>query len=310
MKFLFSSLLTLISICTVGQQYNEVVHYFSQDIVNLDYLPDHYLLADRVLFRTCPNDSCDVMEQLSIGTSLKVLSGSNVKDTINGIISYWYHVRAKEKNGYIWGGLIAQNHFGSSQNGKVKFVVGMEKIEQGIYKDPYDGQAYPQTYIYTQIRAYKDGEQLAKYSVKSMRSYDLNNRESYGYGTCNLGKSGLNQVDDIIQLHIPCRGGCGCSTGDTYIGWNGSDFKFLIEAFGTADAQYSEGDGIIFPSNMKGEDGFIIRSINRVLFDETDDQEKRQDKREQYLEYYVWDGKKLNKTARRTESVITNIDNY
>jgi hypothetical protein len=82
----------------------------------------------------------------------------------------------------------------------------------------------------------------------------------------------------------------------------------MAEAWGTADAQYSEGSSIVFPNAMGGEDGFIIKLINRIIWDESEEGTEPKDLREEFMEYYIWDGKKLQKTARITESIITEIE--
>lgn len=203
-----STLSILFLICcyqALSQSYgNTLEHHTGEGYSNINDIPDRDLLADDVLFRTCPNSGCELIRKLPIGTPLKILKKTENFDTINGVISNWYLVSIDKITGYIWGGLIAQNQFGSSKPGGVKFVLGLEKIE---LEEPYDSisnHTYKSTVFYTEIQAFKDGIQLAKYSQAMEHFfYDLSTHESYGYGT--------------------------------------------------ADAQYSEGDGIIFPSHMSGE---------------------------------------------------------
>lgn len=307
MKFIFVFILALTAhICISQSSYNHVKHYANNTPeTRLSDIRDSYVLADDVLLRQGPSSNHEVVRKLAIASPLKLISEDTATTTINGIKSNWYKAALEDETiGYIWGGLVAQNQFGSSQPGGVKFLLGLEKL---IVEEDVDNNVA----FYTQIRAVKNGKELDKYSIKhNYTTFDLSGMESYGFGTMNLGQAGVSGVHDILQIHAPCRGGCGCTTGDVYIAWDGTAFHYMTEAWGTADAQYSEGEGIIFPNSMHGEDGFIIRAINRVIWDETEDQAERLDKREQFLEYYIWDGIDLQKTARRTESIITEIDNF
>ncbi len=313
MKLALSSILLLFTFtCSSQSSYNHVKHYANNAAdTPLSNIRDSYILADDVLLRQGPGSDFEVVRKLSIASSVKLISEDTTTTTIKGIKSNWYKAALADNTiGFIWGGLVAQNQFGSSQPGGVKFLLGLEKLVTEPTTDEL-GNTFDEVAFYTQIRAVKNGKEIAKYSVKNNYStFDISSMESYGYGTANMGQSGVDNVNDIIRLHVPCRGGCGCSTGDVYIAWDGADFHFMAAAWGTADAQYSEGNGIGFPNAMGGEDGFIIKSINRIIWDETEDQTKRKDLREEYLEFYIWDGKKLQKTARRTESIITEIDNY
>ncbi|MFK7756174.1 MAG: hypothetical protein AB8B53_04500 [Flavobacteriales bacterium] len=307
MKFLLSISLYLLSFLSIGQStYDYVIHYANDtETTPLKDRRDSFILADDVLLRDGPGSDYKALESLSIGTPVKLLAKDTTTTTINGIKSNWYKAALpNETIGYIWGGLVAQNQFGSSQPGGVKFLLGLERL--AVEEDMDNNVVF-----YTQIRAVKNGEELAKYSIKhNYTTFDLSGMESYGFGTTNLGMAGVTGVHDILRIHAPCRGGCGCSTGDVFIAWDGTEFHYMTEAWGTADAEYSEGEGIIFPNSMHGEEGFIIRAINRIIWDDTEDQTERKDMREEFLEYYIWNGTELQKTTRRTESIITEIENY
>lgn len=311
MKLIFSIILFLVTTVSYSQSsYNHVKHYANNTSnTPLSDISDSYILADDVLFRQGPGSDFDVVRKLSISSSIKLISEDTTTTIINGIKSNWYRAALPDKTtGYVWGGLVAQNQFGSSQPGGVKFLLGLEKLVTEPTTNEH-GQTYDDIVFYTQIRAVKDGKEIAKHSVKnSHHTFDISSMESYGYGTVNLGQCGVEHVRDIIRLHVPCRGGCGCSTGDVFIAWNGTAFHFMAEAWGTADAQYSEGSSIVFPNAMGGEDGFIIKLINRIIWDESEEGTEPKDLREEFMEYYIWDGKKLQKTARRTESIITEIE--
>jgi len=315
MKFLLSLCVILSSVyCNAQSSYNTVKHYANDsDNTPLKDRRNSYVLADDVLLRSGPGSEFKVVESLSIGSVVKLLAQDTSTLSLNGVNSYWYSAALENgTRGYVWGGLVAQNQFGSSQPGGVKFFLGLEKLVKEEVTDE-SGNTYDDVVFYTQIRAVENGKEIAKFSVKNnYQTFDLSAVESYGYGTTNLGPSGLSNVNDIIRLHVPCRGGCGCTTGDVYVVWDGAKFHYLTETWGTADAQYSEGDGIIFPNAINGEPGYIIRSVNRVLWDDYvgSKEDERVDQREEFLEYYIWNGKSLTSTGRKTESIIKDIEDY
>ena len=238
----------------------------------------HYLLANDVAFRKEPSSTSKLIQTLSIGTSFIIHEKSDSAEVKKGIKSHWYKIEIKNQFGWIWGGLIARNAFGSHSDPTVKFVSGYEKVISN-QSDDIDG-------VYYQVRAIKNHKQLSKIVVKSFA-------RDIGFSS-NSGNNGLDNVDDILVLEVPCYGGCGCSTGEIYIFWNEGHFYEAAVTMGSPDAEYSEGEYLIFPSNIEGIKGQIIKYRSGVG-------EEKEGELERLITqtYYYWDGKKLKRTSKK-----------
>lgn len=266
--------------------------------------PNHaygYLIADKVSLRKGPTTKSDLIGHLPIGSQVSILRMSDSVSTIKGITSNWYQIRTEEKEeGYLWGGLIAYRTFGSNVDPDVKFLIGFSHVD--TTKDVDSDIQVLKTM--GQIRAVKDHVELDKvYYYVSHYPVDLH------YITCgHEGSKGLKGVDDVIMIDIPCIGGCGCSGGTNYIFWTGKKLKLAYTAWGTADAEYSEGDEVYFPSDMLGEKGFV-RMITTYVdgfefdfskYDITDGMELFVKK--EVSSYYVWQNDTLVKANRPDET--------
>ncbi|MEZ4847483.1 MAG: SH3 domain-containing protein [Bacteroidia bacterium] len=241
--------------------------------------PYHYLLADDVNLRKCPERTCTSIDALKIGQRMILLEKSQNAETINGITSHWYKVEADDVTGWIWGGMIAQGAFGSKTDPSVKFVYGLKKADPA---DPW----YP---VY-QIRAFKDHKEIARKDIEV---------PTRGFQIQGMGNNGLN-LNDIISISLPCNGGCGCTTGNLVIFWNGQEFSEIEELLGTADAWASEATYFIYPTSMEGIPNILIK-VSEFFIDE---QEDGKIKRGITREYFKWNGKKLvPDSSRKTEKI-------
>lgn len=288
---LLLSLLMALSWNVFAQDFYKVEHYVNEKYVYEAEGDYHYLLADKVNLRAKPTTDSEVIMNLPIGSELLLLKRSDSISVINNIQSNWYKVKVNQKTGWLWGGLIATYAFGSESDPSVKFVAGLEKRIEG----KGGGWFIP---VY-QIRAFKNNQEIDKMSVKSFgRSFD---------NIQNIGRKGVENVDDILAFHVPCIGGCGCSTGEVYVFWNNNKFYNAGTTEGMADADYSFYEIFIFPSAIAGEAPYIIKKTGRVNEEKT-----REEKvvRQVITEYYLWNGTELYKTdkAKRVEDYEVSHD--
>lgn len=253
-------LLSLVIICSglsiqtvVAQVTKKVIHQTIENNLFLEEATLNYLLADDVILRSQPDKSSQALDRLQIGSAFHILTKSDSILVINGIESNWYKIELTDKEGWIWGGFIASYAFGSESDAAVKFVSGVEKCVYDKEQEKWS--------VFYQIRAFRNNQQIDKISLQSP-AWD------YGF-TQNIGRKGLTNVDDILTVNIPCSGGCGCLTGDTYVFWNNSKFYFIGHVLGTPDAEFSEGAYFIFPSDMKGQPGLIIKEYSGVNQEKT-----------------------------------------
>ncbi|MEL6626742.1 MAG: SH3 domain-containing protein [Bacteroidota bacterium] len=277
-------LLLFIPVCLSAQDKLDVRILTADECIDSYDVPKAYMLADEVNVRSCPNTSCTAVAVMRIGQSMKPLERSTEIDTVNGVKSHWYKIESGKIKGWIFGGFIAQHAFGSQTDPSVKFVFGIEKIvEEEVRKVP----------VY-QIRAFRGQTQLDKISVRSF---------SWSMGAAHsLGAQGLD-LHDIISLHVPCVGGCGCSTGDILVFWNGTRFSDVHQLVGIADAWASEGSSFVFPTDMEGEKDMVIKE-DRIFLEEA---EVGGYKRKMVRTFYRWNGQKLVIDPNRKKEVDTYI---
>ncbi len=248
-----------------------------------------YALADNISLRTAPTTESTVLTTIPIGTGLVFYKVSSEPYLFKGIESCWYLTKYNGKEGWVWGGLFASYAGGSMADPSVKFLAGTD----GKVWDEEWG-SYRRTY---QIRAVRNGKEIDKIVVTSF---------AWSFGQLvNKGNQGL-AVDDILMLEVPCDGGCGCSTGDIVIFWDGTKFHHVADLIGNADGDYSSYVGFIFPSQMEGREGMIIKRVSD--YEDSDEMfERKVILRYDEDTYWEWNGTELVDTGlpkKRTENEV------
>lgn len=212
--------------------------------------PRSYILGNNVALREAPSRSGKVVTTLNAGTTVFIEEGTTDTMVMNGVGSHWYRVTTGDRQGWTWGGDIAQVAFGSTADATVKFVGGIDHIT------PSDTGTYDHSY---RLVALKDGKEIDRIVVRSF---------AWGFEmVSNLGDRGLHAVDDIIALNVPCVGGCGCTTGDVLVFWSGGRFHHAADLMGSPDGEFSTNVSFIFPADMEGLPELIVRE--ELSYDET-----------------------------------------
>lgn len=161
-----------------------------------------YLLGNNVRLRDCPSTQCTAITTIKIGTQLKLIKSNETPEVINGITSSWYKVKLGPDTGWIWGGMIAKTVFKSKTDPNVKFAFGLDRFNEEQYADQY------------QIRAYKNGVQIDKITIKSPTVNALVAQKVEG-----------ENLIDVISLQTPTAGSFGNTTKAIYIVWKDNAFK-------------------------------------------------------------------------------------
>ncbi len=235
----------------------------------------HYLLADQVILRDTSSRESKGLGVLSIGTPMVILEREE-KETIQGLAAYWYKITTAKQIGWIWGGYIAQQTFGSSIDSRVKFVAGFKREEY----DPEEGAMVSEY----QIRALRDGKQLDKVVIHSFGEIS---EKLY-----HLGNQGLGNIDDLFKIRLPCVDGISCSGGERYIVWSGEKFHQAADFFSFEKPFEEEYQRFIFPTEMAGTPDFIIKE-NGFIAADNNPQDSIWQKRVYQREFLQWDGQKL-----------------
>ena len=300
-------LLLLASIRIAAQDPSFVWHTPRTDYLFTEEVEPAYVLGSDVALRVSPKMDGALVTELSVGTKLSLEERGADTLVHNGIGSAWYRVKAGKVEGWIWGGNIAQRTFGSTADPTVKFVAGIDHIVPCTAVDRID-------FSY-RIVALREGRELDRIVVRSF---------SWFFGeVTNHGDRGLKNVDDVITVEVPCVGGCGCSAGDVVIFWSGGKFHHVADLTGSPDGAYSTGTDFIYPADMEGQAGVIIR-VNRDYSEPTevekavmrkeneeldeaegtgvvDDQQQGYITRFVTREYLSWDGNALVTSGRHKE---------
>lgn len=269
--------------------------YFVQHGARTDYyfkeeMDPAYVLGSDVPMRTRPDQQGEVVNTLSAGT--KVFLEERGTDTVvyRGIGSTWFRVKAGTQEGWVWGGNIAQCWFGSTTDPTVKFVGGIDHIMRPNGVDRID-------FAYRMV-ALRDGKELDRLVLRSF---------SWGFGMVqNHGNRGLKKVDDVITLEVPCVGGCGCSTGDIVVFWSGGKFHHVTDLKGSPDGAYSDGATFLYPADMEGSPGVVIKVISTYDAEPLQAMEYGNPKeltRMVIREFLEWNGQELAPNGRPTEEL-------
>lgn len=248
-----------------------------------------FLLSDGAPLRQAPSMDSAVVAKASAGGRVHVLEATEDSLALNGVQSHWYRIDHNGRVGWTWGGNLAQCAFGSHADAGVKFFGGIDHVTAS------DTGSIDFSY---RLVAVKNGLELDRIIVRSFATGFEEIR--------NNGSLGLNDVDDVITLNVPCEEGCGCTTGQVVVFWSGGRFHHVADLMGTPDGEYSENVMFIYPSDMEGEANTIVRLTS--TYEETAEEGAGEDEeQEQRLtrilrkEYLRWDGKALVPSGRAME---------
>lgn len=227
-------LFLLFSSQTFGQDYNEedegpaLYSFFKGETA--------YILADSVHVRSAASASAVSLARLPIGTKVIVRDVSKTKTRLNGVLMPWYKVEyAKGKQGYIWGGKLAQTSFRSNGDHTYVFHFGVDK--------KVDWETF------FQIRVEKDGQEMQRISFSGFgdKSHTFNNK----------GNCGIPNIDDVIYVETKSYF-CGDINGTIAFFWSEGRLTLVRELYDMGEASEFSSNYFIFPSDMEGEKGKII----------------------------------------------------
>jgi len=247
-------LVSLIPLCLWAQDPAFIHHTPLDQYLFPEEAPAAYLLRGPVPLHTAPDMYGPVLATLQTGERIMVLEVHADTLALNGIRSHWYRIKAGDREGWTWGGHIAQDTFGSHTDPAVKFIAGVDHVTQS------DTGSIDFSY---RIVAIGKGRELDHIVVRSF---------AWNFGqVVNHGNLGLKNVDDVITLEVPCTGGCGCTTGAVVVFWSGGKFHHVADLMGSPDGAYSYSTSFIYPSDMEGVAGMVIRETS--TYDDTTPQE-------------------------------------
>lgn len=202
----------------------------------------HYLFGDNVRMRDQPSVKGKVLETLKIASPLVILRNTKIRYTVGQTEDYWYKVKYGEKEGYIWGGLIAdqfyENDFDGDGSKEMLLILNLTE-------DPNISSGGPDEF---RIRIVQNQEQKAEwlYNISS--------------GITDVSVTVEKWPDfniQVIQLSYEFNG----EEGGTEVTFFRLETTGLTELFSVSDhgeGGYSCLEEMIFPNDQGGEKGKII----------------------------------------------------
>ncbi|MCB0785910.1 MAG: SH3 domain-containing protein [Flavobacteriales bacterium] len=238
----------------LAQNPDVVYHTPRQQYGMPEEAPIEYILRGGSALRSAPSVDAALMATLPAGQPVFIEEKGEDTLRLDGVLSHWYRVTAGKHTGWTWGGNLAEFAFGSAADASVKFVAGLEHYRSADEE--------PTNTIFRLV-ALRNGQEIDRLSVRSF-AHDIELVRG-------LGNLGLREVDDVIVLTVPCYGGCGCTTGEVVVFWAGGRFHHVADLMGSPDGDYSTNVSFIFPSDMEGEAGIILRRTSDYEDAECDD---------------------------------------
>lgn len=274
------SFLVLLTTLNGAAQDPAFIHHTPRDqYLFPEEAPAASILRGPVPLHTAPDMNGPVVTTLTTGDRIMLLEAHPDTLALNGVKSQWYRVQAGAAEGWTWGGHIAQRTFGSAADPTVKFVAGIDHVT------PADTGRIDFSY---RIAAVRNGKELDHVVVRSF---------AWDFGeVMGQGNRGLKEVDDVIMLDVPCVGGCGCTTGAVVVFWSGGKFHHVADLMGSPDGEYSNNTTFIYPADMEGVPGAVIRE--KSDYDDRATEVAEYEEPEMLTriltrEYLVWNGKAL-----------------
>jgi len=288
MKHFFYLVYTVVSFSFFAQDSSEKNFLTGSNYLFKESQPAIFIFRDSSNLRVKPSTDSKIVNNLPIGSRVYLHSKSKHTLTLNGIKSAWYKVETQKGNGWIWGGCLAQQVQRSAANPDLYFLFSIK----GCLIDSID-QRTEKVY---QLKAVENNVELD--------CVTFTNNALYLGQLFNHNNAGLKNLDHLLTIDLPCIGGCGCTTGTKYFFFYNNAFKHTETLFGTADAEYSEYEEFIFPSDLSGEKFFVIKKSNFVDWsNEENINESDAIKRIYTQSYYIWNGESLVPSLSRKKTV-------
>jgi hypothetical protein len=220
-----------------------------------------HLLADNVNVRKTPASTGVVATKLPIATEVKILDAQGSL-SLNGFDAPWYKIEYKNEQGkaaqgYVWGGLVATGSQKSKTDPQVRFLYGLNKIQE-------EDEGATTTGI--QLRASKNNKEIAKL-------------EFFGHGSVStysqleaLPPQGLPGVKDILDVDFSDQF-CGGAFGKVYVFFDGTQLLYGMSIRDFIDAPIVYTETLLFPSDEGGIPGKVrfVAESNAKAVDHEDE---------------------------------------
>ena len=241
---------------------------YSQTLFDYNELESHdvgdtvQLLFDAVNLRSEPDTESKIIQTLTIGSQLKIISKSDETFAASGFIQNWFEVvlldtklQESSVKGYLWGGFFANNIFESKNDPDVSFLFGLSEIKQEDWGEfpavlNISENQWGRVPVF-QLRAVAKGKEIARIKFEGIGVIGVEHH-------CELiGNKGLRNVNEIIHFNVSSDY-CGGFFGDIYVFWDKASFHLAKTLHTGFDAPFFSDKKLIFPTDEGGKPGIII----------------------------------------------------
>ncbi|SFS82824.1 SH3 domain-containing protein [Sphingobacterium wenxiniae] len=241
-----------------------------------------YVFADVAYVRDYPSTSSVLLDSLTHGTMVTIISDGYNESIIRGFAAPWHEIsylkNGQIRKGFIWLGLLALGRHVDGQGNQ--FIHGFLRFE------PPTSYGGGNEYL-CEVKYLTPQQELIA------RQYYPVTRDGQNYSDSkllpNMGLEGLQSIHRV-GFHGEA---CGIPTTHYYLGWNGQNFvtMFSKTSVGDAGVYYYE-EKILFPSEHHLDPTLIIKDIveGEVIDYDAEELEYKETKRR---EKYTWDGKSV-----------------
>lgn len=244
------------------------------------------LLADNVNIRESASKTATVLVNIPIGTEVTIVENTNEEMTMNGFTCTWYKVTFKhegtKKEGYVWGGLIADGWGVSEKDPDVLFLYGVASCKKE--KEP----SYREYVLKLQMRACKNNKEVSKIEFEAAGDLKIWHAIST---TTGRGIAGINTIIQFEESQQMCAG----INGYTIIFWDTQKLIYATMLRPGGDAPMFATDDLIFPEDEGGVKGKIIRDEQVGEYQDTENGEGKEVIESHLRVEYTWTGTTLKK---------------
>jgi hypothetical protein len=281
MKTCYLLIISVLCIASTLHAQDENGKYAKLTYSNLGHFePDAtvYTLGADVNLRDKASVQGKVVAKLPIATKVTIEKELTDSFTLNGWKSPWYQVKmgtgATAKKGFIWGGFLTGCCFASQKDKTILFIAGVAKFN------------YENADMLIQLRALKNGVELAKIEFKTVGGY------GYNIGGKSHGDIGLTGIQEALGIKMTYEA-CDYGQGEYLLFWDGKKFIYGTDGLSASSAEvFYSTVKILFPKEKGGKKDCIVVNTETGQFNE---KKKAYDKPKIENVIFRWQNGKLSK---------------
>jgi len=240
------------------------------------------VFADIAYIRDYPGTNGKVIDSLTNGDKIRILSEGYNPSKIRGFTAPWHKVEYKnkqgqKKEGYIWLGLLALGKV--SKANEAQFIFGILKHNKET--------SYSAANDLIEVKVFDQAGTLLD------RAYYPAELDGQSFTDSKLlSNMGLDNLESIYRIGFLGEA-CGIASNHYYFGWNGTTLTPMFYKSSVSDAGvYYYDEKILFPSEHKLDKNLILKDIEiGEVVDE--DAEEPVFKTTKQRKKYHWDGHRI-----------------